>query len=80
MIIDLCVVQDRNTQCAVTVRYIRLKTNQWSSATLSHSAGRKAATVDVQRKCDNLAQKSRLKVNSFFIQDFSNVFFSPLSN
>ena len=64
--IDLCVVKDRNTQCAVTVRYIRLKTNQWSSATLSHSPDRKAATFDTERKCDNLAQKSRLKFNCFY--------------
>jgi len=78
MIIDLCVVKDRNTQCAVTVGCVRLKANQWISATLSHSAGRKAATVETQRKCDNLTQKSRLKVNCFS-QEFSNVFFS-LSN
>jgi hypothetical protein len=31
-----------------------------------HSAGRKAATVDTERMCDNLAQKSKLKVNCFY--------------
>ena len=59
-------MKDRNRQCAVTVRYIPLKTNHWSNATLSHSAGRKAATVETERKGNSLAQKSRLKVNCFY--------------